>query len=65
MQPGIRADQQPAPLAVRPDVQTLADELGVDVSTVKGSGKDGAILKGDVRAAAPKTVFDDTGEDSG
>ena len=30
----------------------LADELGVDLSSVQGSGKDGKITKPDVEAAA-------------
>ena len=31
---------------------TLAAELGVDLSTIEGTGKDGKITAGDVRAAA-------------
>ena len=31
---------------------SLADELGVDLSTVEGTGADGRITVGDVRAAA-------------
>ena len=34
--------------------QELADELGVDVSTIEGSGVDGRITKGDVEAVAPE-----------
>jgi len=37
---------------IRPDVYELADELNVDLSTVKGTGRDGQITKSDVRQAA-------------
>jgi len=62
MQPGVRADQQDAtavPPAVPPAapvvpisavVRELAAELNVDLSTISGSGKDGAVLVRDVRA---------------
>jgi pyruvate/2-oxoglutarate dehydrogenase complex dihydrolipoamide acyltransferase (E2) component len=45
-------EQKPVGPTVRPDVQRMADELGVDLRTVHGTGKDGAILLKDVRAAA-------------
>lgn len=37
---------------VRPEVRELADELGVDLATVTGSGKNGNITQTDVRKAA-------------
>ncbi len=41
-------------LAYRNEVVTLADELEVDLSTIKGTGKNGTILIRDVRAAAQR-----------
>lgn len=35
-----------------PAAAALAEELGVDLSTVAGSGKDGTITKSDVQSAA-------------
>ena len=31
--------------------RTLAESVGIDVSTVEGTGKDGTVTKGDVQAA--------------
>lgn len=46
-----------------PEVRALADELGIDVSTVTGTGKDGAITKTDVRkAAAARDAQDSTAQ---
>lgn len=38
----------------RMEIRELAEKLQVDLSTIKGSGKDGEILVKDVRAAAQK-----------
>lgn len=38
--------------AVSPAVRRLAEETGVDPATVKGTGKDGRVTKGDMLAAA-------------
>lgn len=72
MMPGSRPDQRdpdinsarnidpgPDKPKVRPDVQTLAEELGVDLSKVKGSGAMGAILIRDVRDAKAKELDDE------
>jgi 2-oxoglutarate dehydrogenase E2 component (dihydrolipoamide succinyltransferase) len=42
------------PLA--PSVRKLADESGMDVSTVPGSGKDGRVTKGDMMAAIERAA---------
>lgn len=59
MLPGPSADKSGAPGAsqprVRPDVRALSEELGVDLSRVTGTGKNGAITMQDVRAAVPQT----------
>jgi pyruvate/2-oxoglutarate dehydrogenase complex dihydrolipoamide acyltransferase (E2) component len=47
--PTAADDQTPAPSK---RVKEVAAELGVDLYTVTGSGKNGAITVGDVRAAA-------------
>lgn len=47
----IAAQNEPAPAAT-PAAQAHADELGVDLSQVEGTGQDGTILKSDVAAAA-------------
>jgi pyruvate/2-oxoglutarate dehydrogenase complex dihydrolipoamide acyltransferase (E2) component len=61
MMPGSRSDQDGGQSAVenkaadveyRNEVVTLADELQVDLSTIKGTGKNGKILIRDVRNAA-------------
>lgn len=57
MLPGSRPDQngagsQPGTPTVRPEVQALADELGINLSTVSGTGKEGSITKFDVKRAA-------------
>jgi 2-oxoglutarate dehydrogenase E2 component (dihydrolipoamide succinyltransferase) len=43
-----------APLA--PSVRKIADETGIDVSTVPGSGKDGRVTKGDMMAAIERAA---------
>src|SRR3990172_2044713 len=53
--PGRPAPPPPpagAPPAATPATRRLARELGVDLSTVKGSGPGGRITDDDVRAAA-------------
>jgi pyruvate dehydrogenase E2 component (dihydrolipoamide acetyltransferase) len=52
---GERTTEQPAaggPVYAGPGARRLARELGVDLSTVKGSGRKGRIQKSDVEAAA-------------
>lgn len=40
---------------VTPRARRVADELGVDVSTIRGSGRSGRIRERDIRAAAERT----------
>jgi pyruvate dehydrogenase E2 component (dihydrolipoamide acetyltransferase) len=48
------ASQTPASAPkISPKARRLAKELGVDLATVRGSGRDGEILASDVQAAAP------------
>ena len=47
---------QPADAYVTPIVRKLANELGVNLATVKGSGIGGRIRKEDLVAAAPKPI---------
>ena len=47
---------QPADAYVTPIVRKLANDLGVNLSSVKGTGIGGRIRKEDVEAAAPKSV---------
>jgi 2-oxoglutarate dehydrogenase E2 component (dihydrolipoamide succinyltransferase) len=47
---------QPADAYVTPIVRKLANELGVNLANVKGSGIGGRIRKEDVEAAAPKSA---------
>ena len=51
MQPGIRADQQPEKRVHRPEVARMAEELGVDIERIKGTGAEGTVTKKDVRLA--------------
>jgi pyruvate/2-oxoglutarate dehydrogenase complex dihydrolipoamide acyltransferase (E2) component len=37
-----------------PAAQATAEDVGVDVSTVQGTGKGGKVTKADVEAAAPE-----------
>jgi pyruvate dehydrogenase E2 component (dihydrolipoamide acetyltransferase) len=46
------AEVASAPARVSPKARRLAKELGVDVSTLKGSGPDGEIIADDVQAAS-------------
>ena len=46
------ATEKPAPAAAGPSARKAAQELGVDPSTVKGSGKGGRVTKSDVEVAA-------------
>lgn len=56
------AEEIPEPLAPEPEAETgeviatqaafdHAEALGIDISTIQGSGKDGKVLKSDVEAA--------------
>jgi pyruvate dehydrogenase E2 component (dihydrolipoamide acetyltransferase) len=47
---------QPADAYVTPIVRKLANDLGVNLASVKGSGVGGRIRKEDVEAAAPKSA---------
>lgn len=49
MQPGSRADQ------TRVDPRIVAQQLGVDISRVTGTGEGGEVTSKDVRAHAQKT----------
>lgn len=56
MQPGSRPDQSQIPPknttpTHKPEVVSLAKELGVDLNTVTGTGQNGAVLIRDVRNA--------------
>lgn len=44
-----------ADVAATPAAQAAADDAGVDLTTVSGTGKDGKVTKADVEAAAPAT----------
>jgi pyruvate dehydrogenase E2 component (dihydrolipoamide acetyltransferase) len=47
-------ERAPSPIAAGPDARRLAQELGVNLSQVQGSGKRGRITVEDVRTAAAK-----------
>jgi pyruvate dehydrogenase E2 component (dihydrolipoamide acetyltransferase) len=49
---GERTVRSPTPITAVPKARALAKELGVDLSSVKGTGGDGAITPDDVRSAA-------------
>ncbi len=51
MQPGTRSDQTSTPIP-RSAVLTLASRLGVEFSTITGTGDGGEVTEKDVRAAA-------------
>jgi len=53
--PGPAADAAPAPAWFRssPRARRLAEQRGVDLSTVSGTGPEGAITEADVRTALP------------
>lgn len=70
MLPGSRPDQggrgsSPGTPAVRPEVQALAEELGISVSDVTGTGKGGSITKADVRNAAAERDAREASDPSG
>jgi large subunit ribosomal protein L21 len=46
-----KAESAPAEIDATPTARQLAEEAGIDLSTISGSGKDGRILKSDVAAA--------------
>jgi pyruvate dehydrogenase E2 component (dihydrolipoamide acetyltransferase) len=48
--------REPSAIPAAPNVRRLARELGVELAMVKGSGPDGHISEGDVRAAASKVA---------
>ncbi|MFB9905406.1 dihydrolipoamide acetyltransferase family protein [Allokutzneria oryzae] len=50
-EPAPRPDERPKPLA-GPLVRKLADQLGVDLTTVRGTGKGAGITRADVQRAA-------------
>ena len=66
--PAAASQEQPAPAAAPvpasntqagvalPAAAKLAAETGVDVSSIQGSGRDGRVLKEDVKAAAARTA---------
>ncbi|MDK4529619.1 2-oxoglutarate dehydrogenase complex dihydrolipoyllysine-residue succinyltransferase [Kingella kingae] len=64
--PAAAPQEQPAPAAAPasnaqagvalPAAAKLAAETGVDVSSIQGSGRDGRVLKEDVKAAAARTA---------
>lgn len=59
MMPGSRSDQDGSdstPPAIGEDIIALAKQLNVDLSTVKGTGRDGKILARDVRRTAEAVV---------
>jgi 2-oxoglutarate dehydrogenase E2 component (dihydrolipoamide succinyltransferase) len=47
----VRSAPQPAPVAMMPSVRRIAEETGVNPSSVNGSGKGGLVTKGDMLAA--------------
>ncbi|MDK4537695.1 E3 binding domain-containing protein, partial [Kingella kingae] len=67
--PAAAPQEQPAPAAAPapasnaqagialPAAAKLAAETGVDVSGIQGSGRDGRVLKEDVKAAAARTAL--------
>ena len=56
--PGATTTVAPLPARISPKARRLAKELGVDLTTVHGSGPDGEILAADIQAAAsaPKSI---------
>ncbi len=50
-EPTPKADVAPVEIDATPTARQLAEEGGIDLSTITGSGKDGRILKSDVAAA--------------
>ncbi|HEX6197086.1 MAG TPA: 2-oxo acid dehydrogenase subunit E2 [Jiangellaceae bacterium] len=52
--PGPQPPPPPAGVRISPFAQQLADKLGVDLATVTGTGRAGAIRAEDVRAAAER-----------
>jgi pyruvate dehydrogenase E2 component (dihydrolipoamide acetyltransferase) len=60
------APEEAAEAAVEVDAtdaaRNLADEHGIDITTVEGTGKDGRVLKSDVQGAVDDREDDDGGE---
>lgn len=49
--PSHRAQENAANLKISPKARRLAKELGIDISSVRGSGPDGEILASDIQSA--------------
>ena len=66
--PMVEAEEpaEPAPVAVRtlakPPVRKLAKDLGVDISTLRPTGKDGTVSREDVQAAVGNGADSDAAE---
>ncbi len=54
--PRMDATEGPAHVLAKPPARRLAAELGVDLATVTGTGRDGVVTRTDVKAAASRTV---------
>ena len=49
---GVPVEQHPEEVKITSAAADLAEELGVNVEEIEGSGSEGRITKGDVEAAA-------------
>lgn len=54
--PAPREQEPPANLKISPKARRLAKELGVDISTVRGSGPDGEVLASDIQQFADQSA---------
>ncbi len=54
--PAQKAAQQKREVIATPSVRKLAEQLGVDLGAIAGTGPNGRILENDVRAAASQTA---------
>lgn len=50
--------EKPKKVLATPKMRKLAEELKVEISKIKGSGKDGRVLEKDIRAAAEKVALE-------